>query len=171
LPLSPPTGKVFALLELLQSAPGATAAELAGRLSIDERTVRRYATHLCELGLPVRARRGRRGGFRLEPGYRLPPLILTNEEALAVVLGLVATSRLAERAPVPATAGRLGDESAGGGAPIAATAALTKIMGVLPLAVACQVRTLLTPAASGSGSAPAAGELGSANAASGSGSV
>lgn len=80
---------------MLQSGPGATAAELAGRLSVDERTVRRYATYLCELGIAVRARRGRNGGFQITPGYRLPPLIFTNDEAVVLVLGLLAAGRAA----------------------------------------------------------------------------
>ncbi|MBN1173450.1 MAG: HTH domain-containing protein [Micromonosporaceae bacterium] len=94
--MSPPTGRVLALLELLQTRPGATATELAGRLSVDERTVRRDAAHLCGLGIPVRAQRGRRGGFRLMPGardYRLAPLMLTAPEVAAVLLGLAAVTR------------------------------------------------------------------------------
>jgi predicted DNA-binding transcriptional regulator YafY len=84
------TTRVLALLELLQARPQLTAAELAARLGVDPRTVRRYATRLQEVGIPVVAERGRYGGYRLLPGYKLPPLMLTDDEAVAVVLGLMA---------------------------------------------------------------------------------
>jgi len=85
---------VLALLELLQSSSRTrTVGELADRLGVDERTVRRYVDHLRDLDVPVRSVRGPHGGVRLEPGYRMPPLMLTGEEALAVLLGLVAGRR------------------------------------------------------------------------------
>jgi predicted DNA-binding transcriptional regulator YafY len=98
-----PTVRVLALLEILQSGGAFTVGELADRLGVDERTVRRYATHLADLGVPVHARRGRYGGYRLAPGYKLPPLMLTDDEAVAVALGLVAGRRGA-RASRPAAA-------------------------------------------------------------------
>ncbi|MFG3229524.1 helix-turn-helix transcriptional regulator [Kitasatospora sp. NPDC048194] len=85
-----PVSRVLALLELLQDRPGLTGAELAARLDVDERTVRRYVARLAELGIPVRSERGRYGGYRLLPGYRLPPLMLSPDEAASVVLGLLA---------------------------------------------------------------------------------
>ncbi|GAA4620500.1 WYL domain-containing protein [Actinoallomurus vinaceus] len=88
-----PTARVLALLEILQAGGTRTVAELAGRLGVDERTVRRYVDHLIDLEVPVRSVRGRYGGYRLAPGYRMPPLMLTDEEALAVLLGLVAGRR------------------------------------------------------------------------------
>ncbi|MEU6480479.1 YafY family protein [Streptomyces sp. NPDC047017] len=88
-----PTARVLALLEILQSGGTRTVAELAARLDVDERTVRRYVGHLIDLDVPVRSVRGRYGGYRLAPGYRMPPLMLTDEEALAVLLGLVAGRR------------------------------------------------------------------------------
>ncbi|MEA5363798.1 YafY family protein [Amycolatopsis sp., V23-08] len=84
-----PTARVLALLEILQGGGTRTVAELAGRLEVDERTVRRYAAHLIDLDVPVRTVRGRYGGYRLAPGFRMPPLMLTDDEALAVLLGLV----------------------------------------------------------------------------------
>ncbi|MGW4768999.1 helix-turn-helix transcriptional regulator [Nocardia sp. NPDC004278] len=87
-----PTARVLALLELLQAGGTHTVGELAGRLGVDERTVRRYVTHLTDLGIPVRSVRGRYGGYQLAPGYRMPPLMLTDDEAVAVLLGLL-TSR------------------------------------------------------------------------------
>ncbi|RDI31975.1 transcriptional regulator [Lentzea flaviverrucosa] len=64
-------------------------AELASRLGVDERTVRRYVDHLLDLDIPVESVRGRYGGYRLAPGYRMPPLMLSDDEALAVLIGLV----------------------------------------------------------------------------------
>lgn len=98
-----PASRVLAMLELLQTFPRLTGAELAARLGVDERTVRRYATTLAELGIPVTAARGRYGGYRLTPGRRLPPLMLTDNEAVAVVLGLLAADRLGLATEAPAT--------------------------------------------------------------------
>jgi len=91
--MSRPIARVLALLELLQSGGIRTVAELAGRLDVDERTVRRYVDHLLDLDVPVESVRGRHGGYRLASGYRMPPLMLTDDEALAVLLGLVAGRR------------------------------------------------------------------------------
>ena len=88
-----PTSRALALLELLQSGGTRTVAELADRLGVDERTVRRYAGHLLDLDVPVESVRGRYGGYRLAAGYRIPPLMLGDDEALAVLLGLVAGRR------------------------------------------------------------------------------
>jgi predicted DNA-binding transcriptional regulator YafY len=88
-----PTARVLSLLELLQSGGVRTVAELAGRLGVDERTVRRYADHLLDLDVPVESVRGRYGGYRLGSGYRMPPLMLSDDEALAVMLGLVGRRR------------------------------------------------------------------------------
>ncbi|MEU5950870.1 YafY family protein [Streptomyces sp. NPDC047525] len=91
--MSRPTGRVLTLLELLQSGGTRTMAELAERLGVDARTVRRYVHQLTDLDVPVEAVRGRYGGYRLAPGYRLPPLMLGDDEAIAVLLGLVAGRR------------------------------------------------------------------------------
>lgn len=88
-----PTHRVLTLLELLQSGGIRTMAELADRLGVDGRTVRRYVDHLIDLDVPVESVRGRYGGYRLAPGYRMPPLMLSDDEALAVLLGLVAGRR------------------------------------------------------------------------------
>ncbi|MFI6922306.1 helix-turn-helix transcriptional regulator [Nonomuraea spiralis] len=105
--MSHPLTRVLTLLELLQSNARLTGAELAERLDTDVRTVRRYTAHLRELGIPVEAERGRYGGYRLARGYRMPPLVLTNDEALAVVLGLLAAERLGMGTAAPASAGAL----------------------------------------------------------------
>ncbi|EME99783.1 regulatory protein DeoR [Streptomyces mobaraensis NBRC 13819 = DSM 40847] len=91
--MSRPTGRVLTLLELLQSGGTRTVAELADRLGVEGRTVRRYVAQLVDLGVAVESVRGRHGGYRLAPGYRLPPLMLGDDEALAVLLGLVAGRR------------------------------------------------------------------------------
>jgi predicted DNA-binding transcriptional regulator YafY len=88
-----PTAQVLTLLELLQSGGIRTMAELADRLGVQPRTVRRYVDHLVDLDVPVESVRGRYGGYRLAAGYRLPPLMLSDDEALAVLLGLVAGRR------------------------------------------------------------------------------
>lgn len=105
--MSYPLTRVLALLELLQTHPGLTGTQLADRLGTDVRTVRRYAARLRELGIPVESGRGRFGGYRLARGYRMPPLMLTNEEALVVMLGLLAGERLGMSATGPAGAGAL----------------------------------------------------------------
>ena len=89
-----PTSRLLELLELLQTKPLTTGRELADQLAIDRRTVRRYVATLQELGIPVEGERGVGGGYRLRPGYRLPPLMLDDDEAVVVVLGLVAARRL-----------------------------------------------------------------------------
>ncbi|MEU9008019.1 HTH domain-containing protein, partial [Streptomyces sp. NPDC048551] len=91
--MSRPTGRVLILLELLQSGGIRTMAELADRLGVDGRTVRRYVDQLIDLDVPVEAVRGRYGGYRLAAGYRLPPLMLSDDEALAVLLALAAGRR------------------------------------------------------------------------------
>ncbi|MDI6103381.1 YafY family protein [Actinoplanes sp. NEAU-A12] len=120
-------GRVLGLLELLQATPaGRTVGHLAERLGVDERTVRRYAAHLAELGIPVEGRRGRYGGYVLAPGYRLPPLMLTDDEAVAVLLGLVAGRRTGL-----ATTAAAGET------------ALAKIQRVLPTALRARIDALL----------------------------
>ncbi|MFI7350614.1 helix-turn-helix transcriptional regulator [Streptomyces sp. NPDC049936] len=91
--MSRPVSRVLTLLELLQAGGVRTVADLAGRLGVAERTVRRYVDHLIDLDVPVESVRGRYGGYRLAPGHRMPPLMLTDDEALAVLLGLVSGRR------------------------------------------------------------------------------
>jgi predicted DNA-binding transcriptional regulator YafY len=88
-----PTARVLALLEILERGGTHRAAQLAAELGVDERTVRRYIEHLVDIGIPIESVRGRYGGFRLTVGERMPPLMLTEDEALAVSLGLVAAQR------------------------------------------------------------------------------
>jgi predicted DNA-binding transcriptional regulator YafY len=89
----PKTSRVLRLLELLQDRPSATGPDLAQRLGVDVRTVRRDVTALRDLGIPVEGERGRGGSYRLKPGYRVPPLMFTSGEAASVALGLMAARR------------------------------------------------------------------------------
>lgn len=86
-----PTGRVLAVLEWLQSRSLVTGPEMADRLETDVRTVRRYIQKLQDVGIPIESVPGRAGGYRLRPGFRLPPLIFSEDEAVAVILGLVAS--------------------------------------------------------------------------------
>lgn len=102
-----PTTRVLTVLELLQSRARMSGPELAARLEVDVRTVRRYVMMLQSLGIPIEAVRGRYGAYRLRPGFKLPPLMLTEDEALAVVLGLLAARRLGLAATAPDVEGAL----------------------------------------------------------------
>ena len=92
--MSTPTARLLELLELLQAQPVATGREIADRLAIDARTVRRDIEALRGLGIPVEGQRGVGGGYAMRPGFRLPPLMLNDEEAVAVALGVVSARRL-----------------------------------------------------------------------------
>ena len=89
-----PTSRVLAVLEMLQSYKRMTGVEMARRLEVNVRTLRRYVTILQDLGIPIAADRGRTGAYTLGAGYRLPPMMFTNDEALALEIGLLAASQL-----------------------------------------------------------------------------
>lgn len=91
--MASPAGRLLKLLELLQSGPLVTGREIADRLAIDRRTVRRDIVALQALGIPIEGERGLGGGYRLRPGYRLPPLMFSDDEAIAVAFGLIAAER------------------------------------------------------------------------------
>ena len=101
-----PTAKVLTVLELLQ-ARRMTGGELARRLEVDRRTVRRYVESLREMGIPVKAERGRHGAYYLGRGYKMPPLVFTDEEALGLSLGLLAVRGLGISGVAPAVEGAL----------------------------------------------------------------
>lgn len=82
------TGRALQLLALLQTHRFWPCAELAARLDVTERTVRRDLDRLRDLGYPVDSTSGRYGGYRLATGTHVPPLILDDEEAVAVAIGL-----------------------------------------------------------------------------------
>ena len=83
-----PTARVLRLLSLLQTHRHWPGDELAGRLEVSPRTLRRDVDRLRELGYPVDATRGAAGGYRLSAGAQLPPLLLDDEEAVAIAVGL-----------------------------------------------------------------------------------
>jgi predicted DNA-binding transcriptional regulator YafY len=139
------TARLLDLLELLQAQPVITGREISERLEIDARTVRRDVARLQELGIPVEGQRGVGGGYRIRPGYRIPPLMLTDEEAVVVTLGAIAAGRLGLTRSEDTVEG-----------------ALAKIHRVLPDPLRRQVEALETSLDFTSGttsSAPVPGEL------------
>jgi predicted DNA-binding transcriptional regulator YafY len=89
-----PTSRVLTVLELLQARPLISGPALAERLEVDVRTVRHYITTLQDIGIPVETVFGRHGGYRLRPSFKLPPLMFTNEEVLALILGLMVVQKV-----------------------------------------------------------------------------
>jgi predicted DNA-binding transcriptional regulator YafY len=90
------SARLLKLLSLLQARREWTGAALADRLEVGERTVRRDVDRLRSLGYPVSATRGTEGGYRLVAGTAMPPLLLDDDEAVAIAVGL----RTAARNPV-----------------------------------------------------------------------
>jgi predicted DNA-binding transcriptional regulator YafY len=85
--MTTPATRLITLIMLLQRRPNQKAAQLADKLGISVRTLHRYFGMLEEMGIPIYSERGPRGGFSLVRGYKLPPLVFTPEEAVAVYLG------------------------------------------------------------------------------------
>ncbi|MEV0522495.1 YafY family protein [Streptomyces sp. NPDC050439] len=119
------TERVLTLLGLLQQRQAWTGPELADRLGVTTRTVRRDVERLRTLGYPVYAGQGVGGGYRLGPGRELPPLLLDDQEAIATAVSLLA-----------------GAGGAVAGAGDAALRALSKLDQVLPARLRHEVRTL-----------------------------
>ncbi|WP_017601790.1 helix-turn-helix transcriptional regulator [Nocardiopsis lucentensis] len=82
------TSRLLRLVSLLSTRPVWTCRELAERMSVTDRTVRRDIARLRDLGYGIESDPGPWGGYRLSPGARMPPLVLDDEEALAVAAGL-----------------------------------------------------------------------------------
>lgn len=120
-----PTTRLLTILELLQSHHQMRGAELARRLEVDVRTVRRYIVMLQDMGIPVEAERGPYGAYQLRRGYKLPPLMFTEAEAIALTLGLLAIREF--RFPVDV---------------VAVEGALAKTERVMPEKLLNQVRSL-----------------------------
>lgn len=102
-----PTTRLLTILEMLQAHPHMSGEEMARRLEVEGRTVRRYIQMLQDMGMPIEGTRGPGGGYRLRPGFKLPPLLFTEEEATAVVLGLLGTPWLEVELPSVAVEGAL----------------------------------------------------------------
>lgn len=113
------------MLEWLQARDSVSCTELARWLEVSPRSVRRYVEQLQSLGIPVEGTRGRHGGYRLRPGFKLPPLTFNDDEALALALGLRAAKQLGLSTAAPAT-----------------TSALAKLERVLPAHLAESLRSL-----------------------------
>lgn len=86
--MADPTSRMLRLLSLLQTHRFWLGNELADRLDVSERTLRRDVDRLRELGYPVAAARGVGGGYQLQAGAELPPLLLDDEDAIAIAIGL-----------------------------------------------------------------------------------
>ncbi|MGW6496219.1 helix-turn-helix transcriptional regulator [Nonomuraea angiospora] len=83
-----PTGRTLQLLSLLQSGGDWPATDLAHRLGVSVRTVRRDAQRLRDLGYDVRARPGPGSSYQLRPGVKIPPLLFTEDEISVIIAGL-----------------------------------------------------------------------------------
>jgi len=123
--MNDPIMRVLKLLEILQARDHVSGSELAERLEVDLRTVQRYIVRLKDLNIPINSSRGVGGAYRLRPGFRLPPLLLTNEEAFALSLGLRALRQIGLSAFAPAT-----------------ESALEKLRRVLPDSLKESIRTV-----------------------------
>lgn len=102
-----PTTRLLTVLELLQSRKQMSGTEIARRLEVDGRTVRRYIVMLQDMGIPVEAERGPYGAYQLQRGYKLPPLMFTDTEAIALTLGLIAMREFRFPVDVAAVEGAL----------------------------------------------------------------
>jgi len=124
------SARLLTLLGLLQSRSDWSGRELAERLAVTDRTVRNDVARLRELGYPVDTVRGPGGRYRLGVGAVLPPLLLDDDEAVAVAVGLRATT------------GMQGFEESG-------TRALTKLEQVMPHRIRRRVEALRTATSAG----------------------
>lgn len=94
------SSRMLQLLSLLQTHRFWPGIDLADRLGVSLRTLRRDVERLRELGYPVEAQRGVDGGYQLSPGAALPPLVLDDDEAVALAIGLLGVAQ----SPVAGTA-------------------------------------------------------------------
>jgi predicted DNA-binding transcriptional regulator YafY len=120
-----PASRILALLELLQDRPGMSGPELASALRVTTRTIRRYVVTLQDMGIPVEPNPGRVGGYWLRPGYRMPPLMFSADEAIGLAVALL-TSRVGSQDDLPE--------------PVAG--ALGKIERTLPTELAARIKTI-----------------------------
>lgn len=122
---SKPASRLLGLLELLQEKPGINGPALADILGVTTRTVRRYVATLQDMGIPVEPMAGRTGGYWLRPGFRLPPLMFSTEEAIGLSIALLtAHATREEELPQPVIR------------------ALAKIERVLPAALGDQINAI-----------------------------
>ncbi|WP_433043859.1 helix-turn-helix transcriptional regulator [Dactylosporangium sp. CS-033363] len=119
-----PVSRALLTLEMVQNAPGITAARISERLGVSERAARRYVAMLREAGIPVESERGPYGGYRVGRGLRPAPLLFTANEALGLVMAVL-----------------------GGQRDAAADGALGKLLRALPEPVAAPAASVLQSAA------------------------
>ncbi|MQY09529.1 helix-turn-helix transcriptional regulator [Actinomadura macrotermitis] len=134
-----PSGRLLQLLSLLQTPREWPGPELAGRLGVTSRTIRRDVERLRELGYPVHAAQGNVGGYRLAAGAAMPPLVLEDDEAVAIAIGL--------RTAATAAIGGIEDTS---------LSALAKLEQVLPRRLRHRVAALSEAAVALPGTGPGA---------------
>jgi predicted DNA-binding transcriptional regulator YafY len=134
------TSRTLELLSLLQSHRHWPAHQLVDRLGVSDRTLRRDVERLRELGYGIESMRGSAGGYRLEAGTGLPPLLLTDDEGVAIAVGLRSQ----------ATAGLRGAEHT-------TLSALAKIEQVLPPALRRRIDALQSHATVGAGTRESSG--------------
>lgn len=84
-----PTARALLALELIQGSPGITAERLGDELGVSERAARRYVGILRQAEIPIESMRGPYGGYRVGRGLRLPPLVFSATEALALVMAVL----------------------------------------------------------------------------------
>ncbi|MEZ5093633.1 helix-turn-helix transcriptional regulator [Nocardioides sp.] len=121
------SSRTLRLLSLLQTHRFWSGEELAGRLEVSERTLRRDIERLRDLGYPVRSTRGTDGGYQLAAGGAMPPLVVDEDEAIALVVALGGSASV--------YAGTLAESS---------LSALAKVMQVLPARLRHRAESLRT---------------------------
>jgi predicted DNA-binding transcriptional regulator YafY len=131
------SSRMLRLLSLLQARRHWAGPDLADRLGVSLRTLRRDIERLRDLGYPVDAQRGVDGGYQLAPGAALPPLVLDDEEAVALAVGLLGVAQ----SPVEGVAE-------------ASVRALGKIVQVMPNRLRRQVHALRSATESGTWAPP-----------------
>lgn len=99
-----PLQRVLAVLELLQSHTALSGAQIASLVGVERRTVRRYIVELERFGVPIRTERGCDGHYALMPGFKLPPMMFSNDETLALSVGLRVAGELGLADMTPAVA-------------------------------------------------------------------
>jgi len=128
---STPSARLLALLSLLQARRDWPGRTLADRLGVSDRTVRRDVNRLRALGYPVHATKGPDGGYRLDPGAQMPPLLFDDEQAVALTVALQSSATGVE------------------GVDEAAVRALSAVRQVLPTALRARVDALHVTAVGG----------------------
>jgi predicted DNA-binding transcriptional regulator YafY len=102
-----PTARALMVLEMVQNSPGIRGEQLAERLGMTDRAVRRYVGNLRDAGIPVESQRGKYGGYRIGRGMRLAPLMFTAPEALGLVMAVLEGRQTDPTDPVGQAVGKI----------------------------------------------------------------